>query len=555
MDVKAWRLAMVLALVACVLPACGESGGDGDGDDSGMGDGDGDGDGEGDGDGDTGNTDPLEASCDVVELEDMSGATEVADEDALRSALASGGKVLLTADINATGPFEVTQDTVFDGGDHVIDGGESTHLFFGEKVNFTIQNVTLRNASNLVSDDEHFSRRSGAAVRFSGGSSTEGAGSGSLTVVNVTFENNRIKDTGPGDLRGGALYAFRLPDTTIYGSSFVGNVGSNGGAIGGLGSSISIIDSVFVDNETNGPGPGGALEGHGGAISLDAVTQNQVTAYFNICGSRFDNNRASNSGGAIYLVTHEWTGTEVTIDQSVFENNETLSNSEGQGGAIFLMDDDKHEMGSNPVTNRASVSNTVFIENEVYNRGGGMWFWTAQGELTVTNTRFMGNTTREDDGMGGGLALSNGPATVTNCTFADNYAKFHGGGIQAGGDVALTLTNSLFYNNRSDRDGGWANFHTNREADVDGGGNMQFLDESMVIDSNSDALVSANATRADAMLQALADNGGPTMTMALPADSPAVDAGVADTAPETDQRGEMRDDSPDIGAYELVSDG
>jgi predicted outer membrane repeat protein len=484
----------------------------------------------------------------------MAGAMEVASEQELRDALSSGGKILLTADIDAAGPFEVTQDTEFDGGGHYVDGGGTTHLFFGERIDVTIQNVTLRNAFNQVSDDEHFSRRSGAAIRISGGSGDQES-VGSLTVINVTFDNNRIKETGPGDLRGGALYSFALPDTTIFGSTFTGNVGSNGGAVGGLGSSISIIDSVFAGNETNGPGAGGALEGHGGAISLDAVSQNEVTAYLNICGTRFDNNRSQNSGGALYLVAHEWTGTEVTIDQSVFSNNRTTSNSEGQGGAIFLMDDDKHDMGSNPQTNRAAITNSLFADNEVYNRGAGVWFWTAQGQLEVTNVTFVGNTTREPDGMGGGLALSNGPATVTNCTFADNYAEFHGGGIQAGGDVSLTLTNTLFYNNRSNRDGGWANFHTNREADVDGGGNMQWLNPEFEIDSNSNALVSPNALVEDARLADLADNGGSGMTMALPADSPAVDAGVVDAAPETDQRGLPRDGAPDIGAFELQAGG
>jgi hypothetical protein len=58
----------------------------------------------------------------------------------------------------------------------------------------------------------------------------------------------------------------------------------------------------------------------------------------------------------------------------------------------------------------------------------------------------------------------------------------------------------------------------------------------------------------DPMLGPLQNNGGPTMTMALLAGSPAI--GQADNAfaPVTDQRGVTRRDLPgeltDIGAYE-----
>ena len=59
----------------------------------------------------------------------------------------------------------------------------------------------------------------------------------------------------------------------------------------------------------------------------------------------------------------------------------------------------------------------------------------------------------------------------------------------------------------------------------------------------------------DPILGPLADNGGPTLTMALLPGSPAIDAGDTSLAPATDQRGFPRPAglAADIGAFEYGS--
>jgi hypothetical protein len=59
----------------------------------------------------------------------------------------------------------------------------------------------------------------------------------------------------------------------------------------------------------------------------------------------------------------------------------------------------------------------------------------------------------------------------------------------------------------------------------------------------------------DPKLGPLADNGGPTLTMALLPGSPAIDAGNTSLAPATDQRGFSRPAglAADIGAFEYGS--
>lgn len=72
-------------------------------------------------------------------------------------------------------------------------------------------------------------------------------------------------------------------------------------------------------------------------------------------------------------------------------------------------------------------------------------------------------------------------------------------------------------------------------------------------DIDTDGTGGAGFTTVDPLLGALADNGGPTPTFALPAGSAAIDAGAA--GEPTDQRGVPRPQgaAPDIGAFERTA--
>jgi hypothetical protein len=496
---------------------------------------------------------PSKTTCTLEPLADVSGAADVATEADLRAALAAGGKVRMTANITASAPFPVTKPTTLDGGGFTLSGNQATHLIVARMTDLIVQNITMRDAKNLVPASAHFSAQSGAAITIHGGNGTsDGPAKGSLKVIQATFIGNRAEQVSNGDVRGGAVYLFNLPNATFSEATFRDNIAVSGGAIGGLGSSLAIAGSVFQGNQGNNAGRGGDLDGTGGAISLDALSQNKQTAYFRICGSVFKENRSIRVGGAIYFVNHWKTGSDVDIRQSAFDDNRTTSAAEGQGGAIFAMDDDKYPANNGP-NNKVAITESLFTRNATWGQGGGLWFWTKDGSLLLRNVTFHENTTSpdHDTGMGGGLAVSSGPATVLGCTFAKNYAKFHGAGIQ--GASSVTMGNTLFVDNRSKRTSGYANFHTNAAVANDLGGNRQFLSPALVIDVNSDALVSTNATRSDPKLAALADNGGPTQTMAIPEDSTARNAGISGpNMPDVDQRLKPRDPQRDVGAFEYV---
>jgi hypothetical protein len=150
------------------------------------------------------------------------------------------------------------------------------------------------------------------------------ARSGQLKVVNSVFLGNRCDSTGP-DEAGGAIYAFQQAGpvyvvNSTFGTPGRGNVGSNGGALGSIGVSWTILNSVFTGNQAIGAGqnpaaPGTPGGGSGGAIYVDG---NGFTLA--ICGSDVSGNSARELGGAVFYVSNDRTGT-LLVDRSTFRSN------------------------------------------------------------------------------------------------------------------------------------------------------------------------------------------------------------------------------------------
>jgi hypothetical protein len=137
--------------------------------------------------------------------------------------------------------------------------------------------------------------------------------------------------------------------------------------------------------------------------------------------------------------------------------------------------------------------------------------------------------------------------TVVNCTFSGNHAS-EGGAVWDGSGGTATFINTIV------ADGGGGNCFG---LIADGGHN---IDDGMTC-GFSTANHSLSNTNPGLNPAGLANNGGPTQTIALVSTSPAVDAGdnaVCGTPPVDgiDQRGEPRfsamDPNCDIGAFELV---
>lgn len=191
------------------------------------------------------------------------------------------------------------------------------------------------------------------------------------------------------------------------------------------------------------------------------------------------------------------------------------------------------------------------VADGVASEGGGIY--NVGGTVIVSNSTFLNNAAE----LSGGIYNRGGTVTVVNSTFFNNY-----GGIDNDGTGILTVINSTFSGN--DGFGGISNSGTlilsntilanNPGGDCSNGGTINFSGVNLVMTGNC---VIPGALTDDPLLGPLADNGGPTQTMALLAGSPAIDVAsngicAADPVNNLDQRGAIRPagSSCDIGAYE-----
>jgi CSLREA domain-containing protein len=237
----------------------------------------------------------------------------------------------------------------------------------------------------------------------------------------------------------------------------------------------------------------------------------------------------------------------------------------------------------------------VLLENVVVTNNSGLGAWQGggiknQGTMTVRNSTISGNSAEDAGGgilnlstltvegstisgntapAGGGIS-SVYPATLTiiNSTISGNSAENWGAGVFVGTGSPATIISSTIANNTGAANDGILNYGTLTllNAVVAGNGDPVGGDDvvnhgtgtasySLVrIASGYDLSYGVgNLLAVDPLLGPLADNGGPTLTHALLAGSPAIDAGPTDGCPETDQRGVARPQGGycDMGAYEL----
>ena len=210
-------------------------------------------------------------------------------------------------------------------------------LYAPQGPRLTVQNLTLAdgNATNAtyVSPGDTSQGSNGGGALFQLG--------GRLKIVRSVFVRNRCASTGP-DLGGGAVrvlaqhsatpddldrsYAARNQDpvaivqSTFGGTSGQGNTCSNGGAISGLRTPITVINSRVSDNSAVGCCANPAHAGTPGGGSGGAVYTDGTSYDLKIAGSVLERNSAKAGGSAIFYVSNDLTG-HLSVQSSVSRNN------------------------------------------------------------------------------------------------------------------------------------------------------------------------------------------------------------------------------------------
>jgi len=297
---------------------------------------------------------PAEAQAENVSTPTTvvgTGTPESCTPEALEAAMLKGGIITFNGGPN---PITITLPRTLKvlnnagpnkNGDLIIDGGGKVTLSGGERVRVLYQNGCDQAQVWITShcQDYPHPRLVLQNLTIADGYTTEGgtmggAGayveSGSLKVVNCVFVNNRCALTGQ-DVAGGGLYAFMvqgpvyITNCTFGGASGMGNYGSHGGALGTIGVSYTILNSLFSYNQATGKGQNGGSPGggNGGAIYHDGNTYTLTMK-----GCEVSNNHANELAGGLFFVSNNSTGT-LNIDHSVFHANPGLNyDSNGKKG-------------------------------------------------------------------------------------------------------------------------------------------------------------------------------------------------------------------------------
>jgi Tol biopolymer transport system component len=317
--------------------------------------------------------------------------------------------------------------------------------------------------------------------------------------------------------------------------------------LGGMLRAGSVQAATLIVTNTNDSGPGSLSQAVYDATSGDIIT--------------FD---PSLAGQTITLASNLVIGKNLTIDGSGLSPQLIIS-----GGNIAHLE--------------VPSGGTVTISDLTITNGN--YGVLSNGNLTIINS-----TLKDNVGVAGGAVYSYGPSlTIENSTITQNRAYYNGGAIFVGGAGTASIVNSTVVQNQSDLWGGGIYIQENATVEIINStfaGNSAPNGSEFSIIGNTAALTMSNSvfvcapansncyeyspnvvtstnsiisvgTLADFGLSILADNGGPTQTMALLSESSLIDAGNDSICANTlvnnlDQRGVTRPHGVhcDIGAYE-----
>lgn len=482
--------------------------------------------------------------------------------------------------------FAGGSDGFFSGGPGGGGAGLGGGLFTASAAVQIVNSLFVANQSIGAGGQPNLNPNTGVGNGGNGGGMNGGAG-GTKTM---NAGNGSFGGGGGGAALGASGGAGGFGGGGGGGSDF--SAGGKGGYGGGDGTSgDNSGGGYWTGNGGGGAGFGGVIFVESGSISLlncRVLTNRAIGGGLDLGGGGFGGVGGSGSGGGVFVMT----GT-VRAVACTFSSNESVggdggtatfggAGAPGNGAALYLMSGFLAVERSTLANNRSAGG-----QGGSGSRGGsgpgtanGAGIYADGGSLTFTNVTFSQNRTESgNSGADGGsftftkfggssfgaaVCVNTGLVFLVNCTVTANEAMGGAGvpdprlppidvaGRGLGGGIAniqgtVHLKNTIIAENS-------AGPATNSLMDLSG----TLLSEgfNLIGDTNgASGLINSDLLNVAANLGPLQDNGGPTFTHALLADSSAIDAGAGNGSPLVDQRGFPRPAGIgyDIGAYEFRS--
>jgi CSLREA domain-containing protein len=403
-------------------------------------------------------------------------------------------------DLNATGDLDIIAREV-----HLHGTNNETTLIDGQ----TEDRVFDNHGGTLTMEHLKISQGRAPAGNSGGGAILNRPGS-SLALNNVIIDNNSVLGTSQYvDIGGGIANYGTL---TIQTTTITNNTACNGGGIASSGARMTIQNSYIGQNtarsDTNCGDGGGLTTLNGGSL-------------MNISNTIVEENQAVRGGGMFNNVDG------AIITDSTLRYNEVSTN----GGGFYNYGE-------------TTFNRVTFSNNTAPGSGGGI---ANQDSLTLINTTVTANSAAAAGGL---ILYGNSTLSMDHCTVAGNTVTSSISELWAQSDTIAAIHNSILagssYGNTCYIIG--ANL-------TDQGYNLS-SDQSCGFSTVSHDLIDTNP-----LLSPLADNGGPTETMALSSGDPAIDMADPILSLSKDQRGYFRpvngnadpESISDIGAFEYSS--
>ena len=351
-----------------------------------------------------------------------------------------------------------------------------------------------------------------------------------VTIRGMTITQGRAVPQG-GPVFGGGIYSFAgsldLEDVGVVGNAAAmsgANAFAEGGGVYKEQGTLTIRDSTISQNTVDATSTDAGLAFAGG-VAAASVTGLQVfnstIGHNTVSATGPDSATASGGGIVVFGTTIEIVDSTVSANTAAVEGTEF---AEATGGGVWAFGAAFSMVRSTVDHNSATAANASTAALVL---GGGLYV-NGTPAVNVTSSTISANTVSatpagpNDVVAGGGLGVLSGALTVSGSTLAFNAAP-QGANLSDAADAAR-LRNTIL----SDPLGGGANC-------LEAAPNTLVSDGyNLASDASCKLTGTGDQPGTNPLLLALANNGGPTWTHALPLTSPAVDkgnaAGVGDTS-------------------------